>query len=79
VHGGEAVTRAEQISVAVKVTLASGPALTFDELFSATEARLPDVTATEVDAAARPYESGSPGAYTYRLVERSAPGQLPLW
>jgi hypothetical protein len=71
------VTRQEQIQRTIAGGLARRSSLRFSDLFDLVQVRLPDVTATELDAAARPYESGEPGAHVYRLPEESA--QLALW
>ena len=51
---------------------------TFDDLFTVVSGAWSgpwpyDLTATEVDAAARPYERGAPGRYSYALTSEQHP------
>lgn len=52
---------------AVEYFVATAPRYvpTFDSLVGLVRIHSPDATATEIDAAARPYEVGRPGAYRY--------------
>ncbi len=71
--------------VSVRIVVERDKLPTFDELLLAVREMAPDASVTEVDAAARPYEVGQPGAYRYEreysVAERPAvaePEQMQL-
>jgi hypothetical protein len=61
------VSRAAETSAAVRVCVEQLGPLSFGDLYDRVRERVEDVHGSELDAAARPYETGEPGAYLYRL------------